>query len=63
MESLNVEIEKLSAKKAEIEKIFNGETPLPDNTDFDTLSKHFSELKDTLDEKELRWLELSEKEG
>ena len=63
LESLNTEIEKLTAEKSEIEKIFNGETPLPDNTDFDTLSRHFAELKDTLDEKELRWLELSEKEG
>lgn len=63
LESLNVEIEKLTAEKTEIEKIFNGESILPDNTDFDTLSRQFAELKNTLDEKELRWLELSEKEG
>lgn len=60
LEQLTEEIAELEREKAEIEKVFNGE--VTSETDFDTLSKRFAELKDILDEKELRWLELSEKE-
>lgn len=56
-EALSAEIEKLTAEKLEIEgKFSTGEG------DMAALSARYSEIKDTLDEKELRWLELSEME-
>ena len=58
-ESLEKEIEQLNNEKAEIEALFqNGassETILEK-------SKRYDEVKELLDEKELRWLELSEKQ-
>ena len=59
-ESLTTEIEALEAEKAGIEAIFNsGSTDIPDITE---KSIRISEIIALLDEKELRWLELSEKE-
>lgn len=60
LESLSTELDELNAEKKEIEKIFNGETS--GDIDFDKASKRFAEINDLLDEKEMRWLELSEKE-
>lgn len=61
LESLTTEIAQLEAEKREIEKVFNGEAEINDGNSFDTLSKRFATIKDLLDEKEFRWLELSEK--
>lgn len=60
LESITTEIEALEAEKAEIEALFNsGRTDIPDITE---KSIRISEIIALLDEKELRWLELSEKE-
>lgn len=61
LEFLSKEIEDLENEKKELEKMFNGETTSI-NLDFEAASKRYSEIKIFLDEKELRWLELSEKE-
>lgn len=57
MESLEKEIEQLTAEKAEIEEFFasGGEG------DYDSRSRRLAEVNDLLDDKEMRWLELSEK--
>lgn len=57
-EALEAEIEEINARLTEIEGQFNN--PGPD-TDINALSREYTELKDILDQKELRWLELSEK--
>ncbi|MDE5968523.1 MAG: ABC-F family ATP-binding cassette domain-containing protein, partial [Muribaculaceae bacterium] len=59
LEQLTDEIEKLSSEKADIELIFRGEK----SGDIDQASRRYDEIKSILDEKELRWLELSEIEG
>lgn len=56
LEALTEEIEALEAEKKEIEKIFSGEV----SGDINSASKRYDEIKNLLDEKELRWLELSE---
>lgn len=58
-EALTKEIEELNAEKAAIEARFNSGEVIGDVA---TLSVRYNELKESLDEKELRWLELSEKE-
>ncbi|MDE6300238.1 MAG: ABC-F family ATP-binding cassette domain-containing protein [Muribaculaceae bacterium] len=58
-EALTAEIDSLSAEKAELEARFNSGEALEDAA---ALSARYQELSDLLDEKELRWLELSEKE-
>lgn len=59
LESLTEEIDRLTEEKAGIDAIFaSGETI--DNVA--ELSARYSEVSDLLDEKEMRWLELSEKE-
>ncbi len=60
-EALTAEIEALNAEKAALEAFFaSGESSSGD--DFNAKSQRYAELGDIIDEKELRWLELSEKE-
>ncbi|MCH5220582.1 MAG: ABC-F family ATP-binding cassette domain-containing protein [Muribaculaceae bacterium] len=57
-ETLTGEIESLTKEKKQLEELFNSGQAIAD------IEKHalrFSEIKDLLDEKEMRWLELSEK--
>lgn len=57
-ETLEKEIEALNSEKAELDRLFNsGETI----TDVAEKSARYTELIEILDEKEMRWLELSEK--
>ena len=58
-EALTTEIELLTAEKQQLDTLFaSGEVI----TDMDTKSARYSELQQLLEEKEMRWLELSEKE-
>lgn len=57
-ESLTEEIDSLNAEKAELEAIFNSGAVV---TDIAEKSARYEEVKSLLDEKEMRWLELSEK--
>lgn len=54
--ALTEELDKLNAEKTTLEKIFAGEHP----GDIGEASVRYEEIKSMLDEKELRWLELSE---
>lgn len=59
LESLEALMPKLEAEKASLEQIFS------DGADADKIaeaSKRYEEIKEQLDEAEMRWLELSEKE-
>ena len=58
-EQLSVEIEQLTAEKDELDLLFNSGTEIPDII---KKSARYNEIKEMLDEKEMRWLELSEKE-
>lgn len=60
LEALDAEIESLNTEKARLEAIFNGEASADDN--IAALAEQYAALKDRLDEAELRWLELSEKQ-
>ncbi|MDE6094093.1 MAG: ATP-binding cassette domain-containing protein [Muribaculaceae bacterium] len=60
LEQLTVEIDTLTAEKKELEAVFNGTKE--DSRDISELAALYRQLTDKLDEKELRWLELSEKE-
>lgn len=58
-EALTNEIEQLTAEKQQLDTLFaSGEVI----TDMDSKSVRYSELQQLLEEKEMRWLELSEKE-
>lgn len=58
LESLSTELDNLNTEKKELEDYFSsGESAL-----LEEKSKRYSEVKDLIDEKEFRWLELSEKE-
>lgn len=58
-ESLEAEIEELTTEKNNLEKLFsNGEL---NSEQLEAASQRYQFLKSELDEKELRWLELSEK--
>lgn len=57
-EVLTEEIESLTAEKTTLEAIFNSGAEISDIAE---KAERYSQLKDILDEKELRWLELSEK--
>lgn len=59
LETLSTEIDNLTAEKSELESIFNSGAEIIDIAE---KAKRYSELKEILDEKEMRWLELSEKE-
>ncbi len=57
-EALEAEIEQLNAEKADLDRLFNsGETI----DDVAAKSQRYTEISELLDEKEMRWLELSEK--
>ena len=56
-ETLEADLEKLNAEKAELDSIFNSGAVI-DN--IAVLSARYNEIKDIIDEKEMRWLELSE---
>ena len=59
LENLTVEIDNLTAEKESLDALFaSGEVI----TDMDIKSARYSELQALLEEKEMRWLELSEKE-
>lgn len=58
-EQLTTELDELNAEKSRLEGVFNsGETI----DDVAALSARYEEVKDLIDEKEMRWLELSELE-
>ncbi|MDE6393883.1 MAG: ATP-binding cassette domain-containing protein [Duncaniella sp.] len=57
LEALTVEIDELTAEKNSLEALFNSGTDIPDIA---VKAARYSELKDILDEKEMRWLELSD---
>ncbi len=60
LEALTEEIDALTSEKNELEAMFNSGENIPDIAD---KAARYSELKDILDEKEMRWLELSEIES
>ena len=57
-EELTKELDSLNNEKQEIETIFSNGS---NTADLDKLAKRYNELKSIIDEKEYRWLELSEK--
>lgn len=57
-EELTAEIDRLTAERHELETVFNSGEQL---SDIEEKARRYSELKDLLDKKEMRWLELSEK--
>lgn len=59
-EALEAELEALNAEKAALEEFFASGEPT-DSDDFNRRSQRYAALGDIIDEKELRWLELSEK--
>ena len=59
LEQLTAELEQMNTELTAIEQSFNSPAP---GDDISQLSRRYSELKAALDDKELRWLELSEKE-
>ena len=59
MEALTAELDKLNAERSELETMFASGDAI---ADIEAKSARYNELKDLIDEKELRWLELSEKE-
>ena len=58
-ESLTAELEELNSEKANLEELFNSGAVIDDMA---TKAKRYNDLKEIIDEKEFRWLELSEKE-
>ena len=58
-EQLTIDIEELTTEKDTLDKLFNSGQEIPDILE---KSARYNELKEILDEKEMRWLELSEKE-
>ena len=62
LEALDAEIATLTDEKKALEEFFaSGSTASPD--DFKTKNLRYNEISALLDEKEMRWLELSEKEA
>ena len=58
-EQLTIEIDQLTTEKNQLDDLFNSGREIPDIIE---KSARYNEIKELLDEKELRWLELSEKE-
>ncbi len=58
-EEIEKQLDNLNKEKSELEELLNSGT-IP-NEELSDKSKRFSELIDIIDEKEMRWLELSEK--
>jgi chemotaxis receptor (MCP) glutamine deamidase CheD len=61
LEQLEKDMEELNAEKERIEALLSGGTASMD--EIAGASERFGEVRDLLDEKEMRWLELSEIEG
>ena len=59
MEALELELEELNRRKAEVEKILSGEVAAS-SEELVEASKSYQKLKEELDLKEFRWLELAE---
>lgn len=59
LEALTTEIDELGKEKETLEALFNSGAEI---SDIEEKARRYSELKEILDEKEMRWLELSEKE-
>jgi len=59
LEQLTAEIDALTAEKKELDTIFSSGEVI---TDMDSKSARYNEIQQLLEEKEMRWLELSEKE-
>lgn len=59
LEELTQELESLNNEKKTLEALFNSGQQIPDIAE---KSRRYTELKEIIDEKEYRWLELSEKE-
>ncbi len=57
-EALTAEIDELNAEREALENEFNSGEAV---ADIEAKSKRYTVVKDLLDEKEMRWLELSEK--
>ena len=57
-EALSVEIEELTEEKSRLEALFNSGENIPDIAD---KAMRYNEVKELLDDKELRWLELDER--
>lgn len=57
-EALTAEIEALTAERTSLETLFNSGEVVADVA---TAAARYEEVKNLLDEKEMRWLELSEK--
>ena len=57
-EELTLDIDKLTTERTALESEFNSGSPV---ADIETKSRRYTELTALLDEKEMRWLELSEK--
>lgn len=60
LEALTAEIDALNAEKLELEAIFNSGEQI---ADIAIKAKRYDEVKSLLDDKEMRWLELSDKES
>lgn len=58
LEALTTEISSLEEEKIHLEKVFSGNA----DGDINKASRRYEEVKNLIDEKELRWLELSELE-
>ena len=58
-ESLSAELDDLNKEKSALEELFNSGAIIDDMA---VKAKRYNELKEIIDEKEFRWLELSEKE-
>lgn len=58
-EALTTELEQLNAEKTELDALFASGQTIEDIT---KKSRRYTELQEIIDEKEMRWLELSEKE-
>ena len=58
-EKIGKEIELLTEEKSALERLFNSGEVI---TDMDVKSRRYNEISELLDEKEMRWLELSEKD-
>ncbi len=58
-ELLSTEIERLTAEKEALDSLFNSGEEIPDIIE---KSAKYNKIKELLDDKEMRWLELSEKE-
>lgn len=59
LEALTAELEQLNAEKKSLDDLFASGQEIPDIA---AKSNRYTELTAIIDEKEMRWLELSEKE-